>query len=266
MRARRLRRVVTPSGRGAIPSNARERRMVGRGLLAVGAGPRTVHSALPPEIVGRYRGAVVIAQPAPVFDRPLDRAAEFRGAPGAVRFLDLPPRRFVMIDGDGTPGPDAFTPRMPGLYTTAYKLKFALKGRGVVTKVGPLEGLWWTTDEATDLDAIFAGDHGTWRWTLLMAVPDEADQDEIDRALAAGARQARPESRTGAPRRALRRGPGRPDPPRRPVRRRASVHRAPPRRRRRGWTQAPRPTSRAVPRAIRARVHPSGCERSSASR
>lgn len=130
---------------------------------------------------------VALAQQAPAFDRPLDRAAEFRGAPGAVRFLDLPSRRFVMIDGDGSPGPVAFTPRMPGLYTTAYKLKFALKGRGVATKVGPLEGLWWTTDEVTDLDAIFAGgDHATWRWTLLIAIPDEADDDEIDRALVAG--------------------------------------------------------------------------------
>jgi hypothetical protein len=86
------------------------------------------------------------------FERPADRNAEFRGAPGVVRFLELPPRRCVMIDGDGPPGPDAFMPRMPGLYTTAYKLRFGLKARGVEGKVGPLEGLWWTSDGAFDLD------------------------------------------------------------------------------------------------------------------
>jgi hypothetical protein len=31
----------------------------------------------------------------PVFERPSDRAGELRGTAGAVRFLELPPRRFV---------------------------------------------------------------------------------------------------------------------------------------------------------------------------
>jgi hypothetical protein len=124
---------------------------------------------------------------APVaFERPVDRNAEFRGRPGVVRFLDIPPRRCVMIDGEGSPGEGAFTPRMPGLYATAWTLRFALKHRGVVTKVGPLEGLWWTVDEATYLDAILREERGTWRWTLFIVLPDEAGDAEIDVALAAG--------------------------------------------------------------------------------
>ncbi len=124
---------------------------------------------------------------APAFERPVDRAAEFRGAAGAVRFLDLPSRRFVMIDGEGPPGPDAFAPRMPGLYTTAYKLRFSLKDRGIVARVGPLEGLWWTSDGTTDLDAVFGLDRDTetWRWTLLIGLPDEATQAETGTALVA---------------------------------------------------------------------------------
>lgn len=121
-----------------------------------------------------------------VFERPVDRAAEFRGRSGVVRFLDLPLRRCVMIDGEGAPGEAAFTPRMPGLYATAWTLRFALKRRGVVTKVGPLEGLWWTVDEATYLDAILAEERGTWRWVLFIVLPDEADDREIETALAAG--------------------------------------------------------------------------------
>lgn len=124
---------------------------------------------------------------APVdFERPADRNAEVRGGPGVVRFLELAPRRCVMIDGEGAPGEAAFVPRLPGLYTTAWTLRFALKRREVVTKVGPLEGLWWTTDEATYLDAIFREERGSWRWILFIALPDEADDSEIEAALAAG--------------------------------------------------------------------------------
>jgi hypothetical protein len=127
---------------------------------------------------------------APVaFERPSDTSAELRGGPGVIRFLELPPRRCVMIDGEGRPGEEAFAPRMPGLYATAWTLRFALKRRGVLTKVGPLEGLWWTADGTTDLDAIFGGVNAprdTWRWTLLIALPAEAEGAEIESALAAG--------------------------------------------------------------------------------
>jgi hypothetical protein len=135
---------------------------------------------------------MAMTQVAPDFERPADRADEFRGSPGLVRFLDLPSRRFVMIDGAGPPGPDTFGPRMPGLYATAYTLRFALKGRGIVTKVSPLEGLWSTTDESTNPDAYLGEDRGTWRWTLLIALPDEADDDEVRRALAAGRARLEP--------------------------------------------------------------------------
>lgn len=120
------------------------------------------------------------------FERPADRKAELQGRPGVVRFLDLPVRRCVMIDGEGAPGEQAFAPRMPGLYATAWTLRFALKRRDVVTKVGPLEGLWWTVDEATYLDAILREERGTWRWTLFIALPDEATDEEIEAALAVG--------------------------------------------------------------------------------
>jgi hypothetical protein len=92
-----------------------------------------------------------------------------------------------MIDGEGPAGELAFAPRMPGLYATAWTLRFALKRRGVVTKVGPLEGLWWTADGTTDLDEIFgATDRGTWRWTLFIALPDDATPEELEAALAGG--------------------------------------------------------------------------------
>jgi hypothetical protein len=121
------------------------------------------------------------------FESPETRDQELRGRPGVVRFLDLPERRCVMIDGEGPAGEAAFAPRMPGLYATAWTLRFALKKRGAITKVGPLEGLWWTTDGTTDLDTIFGdGDRASWRWTLFIALPDEAAPEELEAALAAG--------------------------------------------------------------------------------
>jgi hypothetical protein len=130
----------------------------------------------------------------PAFERLVGRDPEFRGPAGAVRFLEIPPRRVVMIDGSGPPGPDAFRPRMPGLYTTAYKLRFGLKARGVPGKVGPLEGLWWTADGSTDLDAIFGGGGGRedWRWSLFIVLPEEATEAEVAEAVAAGRAKLEP--------------------------------------------------------------------------
>jgi hypothetical protein len=122
----------------------------------------------------------------PDFERPATRDQELAGRPGVVRFLELPERRFVMIDGEGPAGEAAFAPRTPGLYATAWGLRFALKRRGVVTRVGPLEGLWWTSDASTDLDVILGDDRGTWRWILLIALPDEATAEELAAALESG--------------------------------------------------------------------------------
>lgn len=123
-----------------------------------------------------------------VFERPATVADQVGGKPGVVRFIEVPERRFVMIDGEGAAGEAAFAPRMPGLYATAYSLRFALKRRGVIEKVGLLEGLWWTTDGETDLDAILGpqADRATWRWTLMIGLPEAASDEEVAAALAAG--------------------------------------------------------------------------------
>ena len=128
-----------------------------------------------------------------VFEKPADRAAEVAGKPGVVRFLEVAPVRAVMVDGDGRPGEATFGARMPGLYTTAYSLRFALKRRGVERRVGMLEGLYWTADGSIDLDVILGPDRGTWRWTLFIALPDEATDEELADALAKGRAKVAPE-------------------------------------------------------------------------
>ncbi len=128
-----------------------------------------------------------MARPAAVaFARPTDRADEFGASPGTVRFVDVPSHRFVMIDGQGAPGDATFAPRMPGLYATAYTLHFALKRRGAVDRIGPLEGLWWPADGAAGQDIAAGVDQGGWHWTLLIGLAGEACPEELAAALTAG--------------------------------------------------------------------------------
>jgi hypothetical protein len=115
-----------------------------------------------------------------IIEHPLDRSDELKARKDRIRLLDIPPHRFVMIDGSGPPLPEAFQARMPGLYGTAYGLRFALKARGVDEHVGVLESLFWSVDGG-DLGA---SDPGDWRWTLMIWLPPEASRDELDAQLA----------------------------------------------------------------------------------
>jgi hypothetical protein len=125
--------------------------------------------------------------------RPENREDEYRVGRGAVRLLTIPGYRFFMVDGSGPPGEGAFESRMPGLYGAAFGLRFAMKRRGAVTKVGPLEGLWWHAEDARNLDEILAGDRAAWRWTLMIVVPDEATEAEIQEHLASARTKVAPE-------------------------------------------------------------------------
>lgn len=133
------------------------------------------------------------ALPPAAFEHPADRAAELAGKVGVVRFLEVAPVRAVMVDGEGGPGEATFGARMPGLYTTAYHLRFALKRRGVERRVGMLEGLYWTADGTTSLDSILDPDRGAWRWTLFIALPDDATDAELEASLAKGRSKVAPE-------------------------------------------------------------------------
>lgn len=120
------------------------------------------------------------------FERPASRDDELAGRPGVVRFLAPASVRAVMVDGEGAAGEVAFAGVMPGLYAAAYGLHFALKRRGVDRRTGLLEGLYWMADGSIDLDEILGPDRGLWRWTLLIALPDEATDAELATALEAG--------------------------------------------------------------------------------
>ncbi|WP_291050558.1 GyrI-like domain-containing protein [Herbiconiux sp.] len=103
--------------------------------------------------------------------------------PHALRTLELPARRYLMVDGSGDPNASGFQDALGALYPVAYAVKFASKndlGRDYV--VPPLEALWWA-DEL----AVFTAqrDKSRWKWTLLSLVPDWIDAETVQSILTA---------------------------------------------------------------------------------
>jgi hypothetical protein len=112
---------------------------------------------------------------------------------GEVRFIEVPPRRLLMIDGSGAPESLEFADAMAALYAAAYGLRFRLrKTRGVEQSVGHLEGLWDSgVDPATHSLAEVLADRSAWTWTLLIEVPGVTTDADLE-AVVADARRRRP--------------------------------------------------------------------------
>ena len=108
-----------------------------------------------------------------------------------MRFVDVPESAFLAITGTEAPGSEGFAAAIRALYGAGYRLHFALKARGVSSRVGMLEALYWLprerllADEPTDRGP----ENDRWRWRLLLGVPREAAVDEVDAAI----QQAEPE-------------------------------------------------------------------------
>ena len=98
-----------------------------------------------------------------------------------------PAYRYLMIDGQGAPGGDAYVEALETLYPAAYGLKFFSKielqrDYGVP----PLEGLWW----ADDMQAyVTDGRREEWRWTMMLMVPDWIAADHVTTAFEAQTRK-----------------------------------------------------------------------------
>ena len=110
--------------------------------------------------------------------------------PHRVRIVTIPDRRCLAIDGESEPGGTEFQGAMGALYRTAYSLHFLLRERGIDARIGPSEALWERRDHReawAEGDAAF--DPKAWHWTLLLAVPVEASDDDIASALAVARRK-----------------------------------------------------------------------------
>jgi hypothetical protein len=99
-----------------------------------------------------------------------------------VRFVEVPDARYLAIDGTEEPGSPTFIAAIGTLYRTAYTLQAQLRGKGLHTRVGMLGGLFWLTPEQLLTDQPTESSPPTWR--LVVDVPEEATEDDVDAAIA----------------------------------------------------------------------------------
>ena len=93
---------------------------------------------------------------------------EFYNPPaGEVVLVELPPLKYIMVDGDGEPGSESFQRAMSALYNIAYTMKFRSKRllKKDYDMMAP-EGLWWMKGK------IDMNKRDKWLWTLMILVPD----------------------------------------------------------------------------------------------
>ncbi len=109
----------------------------------------------------------------------------YRAKVGTPEMVEVPPARFLMIDGHGDPNTSMlYAQAIQALYSAAYTIQVRVKkAGGPEERVAPLEGLWWGA-EAFDFAK---SSKATWDWTMMIRVPEAASDDLIADALASAA-------------------------------------------------------------------------------
>lgn len=100
--------------------------------------------------------------------------------------VDVPPMRFLAIDGAGAPNDPAFGQAIEALYSVAYTARFAIKkAEEIEYPVMPLEALWW----AEDMSTFSADAKQDWLWTAMIMQPDVVTDAHVAAAIEASARK-----------------------------------------------------------------------------
>lgn len=107
--------------------------------------------------------------------------------PGSRDFVEVqvPPMTYLSIDGHGDPNTsDAYAAGVGALYAGAYAIKFTLRARtGQDFVVGPLEGLWSSSDPTAFVEARKA----EWDWTMMIPLPAPVSSEDVATGLATAA-------------------------------------------------------------------------------
>ncbi len=106
----------------------------------------------------------------------------YRVSPRQVVEVEVPPLRFLMIDGQGNPNTSTdYAAALAALYSVSYVTKFAVKKGplGIDYGVMPLEGLWWSDDWS----AFTTDDKDQWQWTMMIHQPDFVPKAVIHQAI-----------------------------------------------------------------------------------
>jgi hypothetical protein len=92
--------------------------------------------------------------------------------------VEVPPLRFLMLDGIGGVGGPDFQLSMGALYGLAYPVKFSAKKRlGLSYPVMPSEGLYWDAENGPGTAPV-SSDAAAWR--LMIMLPDEVSSEFVD--------------------------------------------------------------------------------------
>jgi hypothetical protein len=115
---------------------------------------------------------------------------DYRATQGAFRLVEVPARRYLMVDGHGDPNTSPlYTDAISALFPVAYALKSAVRREtGADDVVMPLEALWW----ADDMSAFTTQrEKDRWRWTVMILVSDTVAPAMFDSALSVVAAKKR---------------------------------------------------------------------------
>ncbi|KAF2992789.1 GyrI-like domain-containing protein [Methylocystis sp. MJC1] len=98
----------------------------------------------------------------------------YRAPTDRFALVEVPPMRFVMVDGAGDPNAaPSYKQAIEWLFSVSYAMKFSAKASLEKDYVVlPLEGLWWSDDP----DDFVARHKDRWRWTMMVMAPDFLDQ------------------------------------------------------------------------------------------
>jgi hypothetical protein len=124
----------------------------------------------------------------------LDPVVYYRARKDRVDIVDVPEFGYLMVDGAGAPGDEAFAAATQALYAVSYAAHFMVKKQfGAAPAVRPLEALWWVDDprQRTLVEAMAEGgatvadaDRDLWQWRAMICQPDCVDADLAERATA----------------------------------------------------------------------------------
>ena len=102
----------------------------------------------------------------------------YKPSASAPVLVEVPPLRFLMIDGVGGVGGPDFQLSMGALYGLAYPVKFSAKKRlGLSYPVMPSEGLYWDADGGPGTTPVSANSTA---WRLMILLPDEVSAEFVD--------------------------------------------------------------------------------------
>ena len=115
----------------------------------------------------------------PSLDLKKQFAALYKPSAKVPSVVDVPPLRFLMLDGVGDVGGPTYQDAVASLYGLAYPIKFEAKKRlDLAYPVMPLEGLYWDTED--EHAGVVPGDVHSLAWRLMIMLPDAVTAEFAD--------------------------------------------------------------------------------------